>query len=112
MGDADILLLTLSPSSPFSETESRFLAGVIERGEADSIMVVVTKIDELADEEEREKLFCYLRKQILSKTVETLMETHAAGDPVYAACQSLLGSVPMVGVCSPDALEAVSQQNA
>lgn len=112
MGDADILLLTLSPSSPFSETESRFLAGVIERGEADSIMVVVTKIDELADEEEREKLFCYLRKQILSKTEEKLMETHEAGDPVFAACQSLLGSVPMFGVCSPEALEAVKQKNA
>lgn len=111
MANADMLLLTLSPSSPFSETESRFLAGVIERGEAGRIIVVVTKIDELAAEEEREKLFSYLRNQILSKTEEKLMETHEAGDPVFNACQTLLGSVPMFGVCPPEALEALKRKN-
>ena len=112
MENADILILTLSPSSPFSETESRFVARILEQGKVSRIIVVVTKIDELADAEEREKLYSYLREQIVSKTEERLLETHETGEPVFSAWRSILNGLPMFGVCSPEALEAVKEKNA
>ena len=49
----DLAVVTLSPGSPFSETESRFMAKLLESEEICQIIVVVTKIDEIRGEEQR-----------------------------------------------------------
>lgn len=102
----DLAIVTLSPGSPFSETESRFMARLLESDEICRIIVVVTKIDEVRGKEKRRQLLSYLAGQVPEKTLERLKENHEEGDPVFEKFRRIFQDLPMFGVCSLDALEA------
>lgn len=102
----DLAVVTLSPGSPFSETESRFMAKLLESEEICQIIVVVTKIDEIRGEEQRKKFLAYLSSQIPEKTYARLQETHGENEPVFEKFRRILKEPILFGVCSLDALEA------
>ena len=101
----DLAVVTLSPGSPFSETESRFMAKLLESEEICQIIVVVTKIDEIRGEEQRKKFLSYLSSQIPEKTYARLQETHGENEPVFEKFRRILNEPILFGVCSLDALE-------
>ena len=102
----DLAIVTLSPGSPFSDTESRFMARILESDEICRVIVAVTKIDEVRGEERRKKLLAYLAQRIPEKTIGVLEETCESGDPILEKAHRLLQDLPIFGVSSLDALEA------
>ena len=102
----DLAIVTLTVDTPFSETESWFVAKLLESDEICQIIVVVTKIDMVRREADKEKVFSALKKRIPDMVRERLQETHEEGDPVFEKCSRLLGDPVLFGVSSVDALEA------
>ena len=102
----DLAIVTLSPGSPFSDTESRFMARILESDEICRVIVAVTKIDEVRGEERRKKLLAYLTQRIPEKTIGVLEENCESGDPILEKAHRLLQDLPIFGVSSLDALEA------
>lgn len=101
----DLAIVAISVQNPFSETESRFVAQLLESEEICQIVIVVTKIDQ-ARERERTRLIDYLAERIPQKVLEKLKETHEEGDPVFRKYEMIFSHLPIFGVCSLDALEA------
>lgn len=101
----DLAIVAISVSNPFSDTESSFVAKLLESEEICQIVVVVTKIDQIR-EREKERLLDYLSERIPQKVLEKLKETHEDGDPVFQKYEMIFHHVPIFGVCSLDALEA------
>ena len=102
----DLAIVTLTVDTPFSETESWFVAKLLESDEICQIIVVVTKIDMVRREADKEKVFSALKKRIPDMVRERLQETHEEGDPVFEKCSRLLGDPVLFGVSFVDALEA------
>lgn len=102
----DLAIVTLSPNSPFSDTEAGFMVNLLESPEILQIVIIVTKIDEERSEAKRKQLLDYLGKRIPAKSMEKLRETHEEGDPTWQKAERIFNQLRIFGVCSPDALTA------
>ena len=101
----DLAIVAVSATTPFSDTESSFVARLVESPEICQIILVITKIDQIR-EREREKLLDYMTGRVCSKVEEKLRSRHEEDDDIMAKYRRIFGDLQVFGVCALDALEA------
>ncbi|RGY98899.1 dynamin family protein [Clostridium sp. AM58-1XD] len=101
----DLAIVAISANLPFSDTESSFMAQLVENSEICQIVVVITYID-LVRKRDRERLITYLTERIKEKVLDKLKETHDEGDPVFDKYETIFPKLEIFAVSSLDALEA------
>ena len=67
----DLAIVAVSATTPFSDTESSFVARLVESPEICQIILVITKIDQIR-EKERQKLLDYMTGRVCVKVEEKL----------------------------------------
>lgn len=105
LGDVDLAILTVSASYPFSETECMFMVQLLEHPAISQIVVAVTYIDRIR-EQERERLLIYIRDRIKEDVLGRLRKFYPEGDGIFQKYERIFHSLSVFGVSSLDALEA------
>ena len=101
----DLAIVAVSATTPFSDTESSFVARLVESPEICQIILVITKIDQIR-EKERQKLLDYMTGRVCVKVEEKLRGRYEEDDEIMAKFRRTFGDLQVFGVCALDALEA------
>lgn len=101
----DLAIAAVSVNYPFSETECDFMVKLLENPEISQIIVVVTYIDTVC-EEDRERTLENLNRRIREKVLARLKELHGEGEPVFEKYNRIFSGLQQYAVSSVDALRA------
>ncbi len=105
LSDIDLAIVTLDPNFPVSNTESRFIAQLVESDQICQIVFVVSKMDTVF-KGQRERLLKTIEDRLRNSVGEILRASHEEGSAVMLKYRSLLSSPVLFPISSTQALYA------
>ncbi|MDF2540655.1 MAG: hypothetical protein K0S47_373 [Herbinix sp.] len=99
----DAAIVTISAVSPVSKTEQNLIAQLIKRDNIETILFVVTYIDQI-DEDDRERLLDNIKQRI---STDTLKLFDQSSEDIRKKAHRILDDVPLFGISSKQALKAM-----
>lgn len=102
--NVDAVIVAISALSPFSITEAQFAAQLIESENIESILFVVTYIDQI-DEEDYDKVIGNIRKRINDNVIK-IINSKANSKDLISKANRILNNAPIWGVSSYLALKS------
>lgn len=105
LSEIDLVIVTLDPNMPVSNTEARFIAQLVESDQICQIVFVVSKMDTVFSAQ-RERLLKLIGDRLQNLVREVLLETHDENDPVLKKYAELFTDPVIFPVSNTRALYA------
>lgn len=90
--DMDLAIFTISALFPVSQTEQDFLVRLLEDGTLTKLVVAVTFVD-LLDEEDREEILPHIRQRVQEGVLEVLRRKYPEGHGIYKVYHRMMGGL-------------------
>ncbi|WP_320958730.1 dynamin family protein [Enterocloster asparagiformis] len=90
--DMDLAIFTISALFPVSQTEQDFLVRLLEDGTLTKLVVAVTFVD-LLDEEDREEILPHIRQRLQEGVLEVLRKKYPEGHGIYKIYDRMMGGL-------------------
>lgn len=105
---ADMAIVALHPSFPYSDTENQFVLSLLEKPCIGQILFVCTHMDQLDEEEQQqERILAFLRQRIPENLAKALEEKYPAEDRIFEKYHRIFDEVKLFGVSSTAAMKAL-----
>lgn len=109
--DIDLAVAVLSAAIPVSETEGEFLARIVESEGINDIVIVITHIDYIRREEDRQRIVASMTDRIKEKVIGNLRRDNPPDSPVFEKYDRIFNKLNVFAVSSADALDAMKFNN-
>lgn len=100
----DVMVMTLVPDSPFSNSEASFVRDTLITSDISRMIFLVNKID-MVEEEAREELLDEIRKRIQEKTLDETEKLMGKDSEIYQNAEKVLHNISVYPLCASDALK-------
>lgn len=105
---ADMAIVALHPSFPYSDTENQFVLSLLEKPCIGQILFVCTHMDQMDEEEhQQERILAFLRQRIPENLAKALEEKYPAEDRIFEKYHRIFDEVKLFGVSSTTAMKAL-----
>lgn len=105
LSDIDLAIVTLDPNSPVSNTESHFIAKLVESDQICEIVFVVSKMDTVSARQ-RERLLKVIENRLQDLVRGALLETYDEKDPIMEKYTRLFAKPVIFPVSNTNAFYA------
>lgn len=108
---ADVAIMVLMATAPYSQSENDFLENKILAGDIGKVLFVVNGIDQMHSEEEKQRIIDTIKHRIEIASLKKVKSLYGEESEKFLAYKNKLGNIRVFGISAKKAVKAKEEKN-